>query len=391
MVSGGTYRPLALARAGARNGWKMLVVAQEPDYRPSAAGVDLLGTVPPEVEVVRVVRPSLSPPPAGLPRLDGGFLTALAIVARARQAFRRERPRAILASGPPFHVFVAGYYLARHFRRPLVLEYRDEWTQNPFDFVTVDVDDARWERRCLRAASAVIFTTRSQLEHHARTFPEVEPARRHLIPNGWDPVAAEAGLPSPPAPGRLTISYVGHLGLHTPPDRFLDTLGHVLRRRPDLRAALRIRFVGWCAKGVRGALERFAFQEILDVVPLVPKREADGIMRASTALLLLNDERLERYIPGKLYEYLAARRPVLVFGQGGESARLVDDLRAGPVVPAGDAVALEEALDRLREDSAPAPSPRLASWLAEHNRERLSARTLDLLERIAPARRVRGA
>jgi hypothetical protein len=64
----------------------------------------------------------------------------------------------------------------------------------------------------------------------------------------------------------------------------------------------------------------------------------------------------------------------------------VNDLRAGPVVPAGDTVALETALDRLREEPTPVPSPRLASWLAEHNRERLSVRTLELLERIAPAR-----
>ena len=387
VVTGGTYRPLALVRRAVDRGWRVLVASREPEGPPGALGLQQLSTVPPQARVARA-RPRTWPlSQAWFPSIDGGFLDALATALHAWWAFRRERPDVILASGPPFHVFVAGRYLARLFGRPLVLDYRDEWSQSPFDFVRLGNADAAWERRCLRAAAAVVFTTRSQLEHHRRMFPATPPNCCHVIPNGWN-AGSTLAHPSSLAPAgpRLTLSFVGTLGDHTLPNHFLDTLRRAVEARPALRATLRVRFVGYRSKRGAAALDAFAIADMLERVSEVPKPEADRFMRESTALLLLNDPRFERYLPGKLYEYLAARRPVLVYGEGGESGRLVEDLDAGVIVPAGDASALAEAVERLGRWSGGGQSERLAAWLGEHARERLSQRMLDLLERVARSR-----
>ena len=383
-VTGGTFRPLALVRRASDQGWRVLVASREPEWHPGPLGVQLLSTVPAEARVTRLRPPAWPAAQAWFPAIDGGFLDALATVLLAWRAFRRERPHVILASGPPFHVFVAGHYLARLFGRPLVLDYRDEWTQCPFDFVRRGNADAAWERRCLRAAAAVVFTTRSQMEHHRRAFPATPPDRCHVIPNGWSAVARPGTAPSETPPGeRSTLSFVGALGDHTVPDRFLDTLGRAIEARPVLRSTLRVRFVGYRSTRAAAALDGFPFAEMLETVDEVPKPEADRLMRESTALLLLNDPRFERYLPGKLYEYLAARRPVLVFGEGGEAGRLVKELGGGVVVPADDGPALAEALERLGRWPAEDPCSRRAAWLGEHTRERLSQRMLDLLESVA--------
>jgi hypothetical protein len=71
----------------------------------------------------------------------------------------------------------------------------------------------------------------------------------------------------------------------------------------------------------------------------VPKREALSMMKASAALLIVGDERLSIYIPGKLYDYLASRRPVLFYGaeekllysprsSGGLGSRAVPNVRS---------------------------------------------------------------
>ncbi len=384
VVNGGTYRPLALARYGSALGWNVVVVTSRPEAPPDAAGRHLLDSLPDAVRVERVAQPWLRPSHSWFPRIDGGVVTALATFRAARRALGAVRPDAVLASGPPFHLFQAGFYLARLYRCRLALDYRDEWTENPFDFVTPGNADRAWERRCLAAADAVLLTTRSQAEHAALVFDGLDRGRCRVIPNGWEPADWS---PDPAdlartvaAPGRLTLSFVGNLASHTPPDGFLAALAEVIRRRPAMAGALRLQFIGQKSPGSLRAIGAFPHPEIVELVDHLPRPAANRLMRASGALLLFNGPRFARYIPGKLYEYLAARRPVLVFGEGGESAELVRALQAGIVVAAGDPGALAAALDRLlREPSAPGDPAAIAEWLARHTRERLARDTFELL------------
>jgi glycosyltransferase involved in cell wall biosynthesis len=281
---------------------------------------------------------------------------------------------------------MAGYYLRREFGCGLVLDYRDEWTECPFDFVMPGTSDRSWEERCLRAADRVVFTTRSQLEHQLEVFKGLSYGKCAVIPNGWgaDDSLAE-GPPSAPVgkagSARYDLSFIGTSGSWTMPGAFLEVLDQVLRRRPDLGQTLRLRFIGRKCEGAIDQLKHFSYQETLDVIEEVPQPAALQMMRSSAALLLLNEPRLSRYLPGKLYEYIAARRPVLVFGEGGEVAGLIRRLGAGVVVPKNNPAALEHAIDRIVSGNLKAPSgASIATWLSNHTRERMARRFFDLVQ-----------
>jgi glycosyltransferase involved in cell wall biosynthesis len=387
-ANGGTFRPLALARYGPGLGWNVVVATNQPPRQPDAAGRHLRTLVPDQVTVTSVAPSSLRASHSWFPRIDGGFLTALATVRAVRGSLGGLRPDAVFASGPPFHLFVAGYYLARAYRCPLVLDYRDEWTECPFDFVEPGNADRAWERRCLAATDAVVFTTRSQLKNTARVFSELDPAKGRVIPNGWEPADRAVGPPSVcagPAPAApLTLSYVGHLGPHVSAEGFLRALAEVIRRRPDIARSVRVRFVGKKSGAALQEISAFPHPDKVELVEQLPQPAANRLMQESSALLLFNDSHLARYIPGKLYEYVAARRPILVFGAGGESAELVRSLRAGWIIPAADSAALEAALDHLRgRPRSPGAPNEIEEWLARHTRERLAQDTFDLLGKLA--------
>ena len=107
------------------------------------------------------------------------------------------------------------------------------------------------------------------------------------------------------------------------------------------------------------------------------------MMQGSSALLLLNYETLARYIPGKLYEYLAAGPPILVYGDTGEVARLIRRLNAGILVPHGDVYALERALDKIKDtDHSKNRKARISEWLDLHTRQKMSQRMIELLEKL---------
>jgi glycosyltransferase involved in cell wall biosynthesis len=383
-VSGGSYRPLSLAQHGPRLGWDMVVVGPGSENLPDAVAQQLLASVPSSVLVAQM------PPESGyararlLPRIDGKFHEALAMVDAARRALGSRRPTVVIASGPPFHAFVAGYYLAKVYRCRLVLDYRDEWTECPFDFVNADGSDHFWEKRCLRAADLAVFVTRSQLEHHMRTFPFVQRDRCVVIPNGWDDEGVDWDRPvQTTAPDRrVTLSFVGGLGPFAEPGVFVSALADVLRRRPDLATSIRLRLVGKKDHGVADELGRFPFPEVIDLVDHVPVPDAISAMRSSTALLLLNPPTFERSITGKLLNYIASGRPVLVFGEGGEIAALVGELGAGVVIPA-NSEALERALDDIVNGTfGPERGDGIDEWLATHSRTAIAERYFNELGKL---------
>ena len=77
-------------------------------------------------------------------------------------------------------------------------------------------------------------------------------------------------------------------------------------------------------------------------------------------------------IPGKVFEYVAAERPILAaVPPGGAAAKLIDEIGAGIVAPVDDVEALRAALVELH---ARWKRGELAVELAPEVRERISRR-----------------
>ena len=227
--------------------------------------------------------------------------------------------------------------------------------------------------------------TRSQLEHQLEVFPALERRRCEVVENGWEPADHATSAPASASPSEraLSIAFVGTFPAFTPPGGFLATVEAAVRARPDLKAQLRILLVGRKHPSVLEPLQRFAHAEMLECIGEVPRPQAIRIMRSASALLLFNPPELARYVPGKLYEYLAARRPILVFGNGGEAATLVQELAAGVTIEPGDFKSLTRAVDGLAAGTLRRPSgAEINSWLAAHTRERMTAQFFAVLEAL---------
>nr|MBA2504526.1 hypothetical protein [Thermoleophilaceae bacterium] len=78
----------------------------------------------------------------------------------------------------------------------------------------------------------------------------------------------------------------------------------------------------------------------------LPRPAALALQRSAGALVVLAAG-ARSIATGKLFEYLAARRPVLVLGEDSEAARIVESAGAGIAAPADDPGAIAAAIDRL--------------------------------------------
>jgi len=382
-MSGGVHRPLSFMKYGDQNGWRIAAIGYEFTDEITAAGESLMQSVPPSVRLFRIGASRLEPGWRLFPQIDGGMLSGLAVVSMARRVLAF-RPSVVLASGPPFHSFVAAYYLSHIFGARLVLDYRDEWTESPFTFVNLGNSDRYWERRCLAKADLAVFTTQSQIDHAVSVFGELDRDRCLLVPNGWEPgdlpvKGVADGRGEPGTDTDVVLSFVGNLGNHTLPDTFFGTLGVVLSR-PGRHGGARVRFVGRRSPKAMDAINAFAHSNAIELIDQVPKAEVFDRMEESDGLLLISLPGLARYIPGKLYDYLSSTRPIVIYGHEGEVSAIVANLGAGMFVPEGDADALADAFDAIRAGPRTRwDTPERRDWIRTHTREAAARKLLSRL------------
>ena len=109
-----------------------------------------------------------------------------------------------------------------------------------------------------------------------------------------------------------------------------------------------VRFVGDFRPGDREFLDSLELGDRVELIDYVPRRESLRLQRDSDALLLLIPEaggRGRGVLSGKVFEYIAAERPILaVVPPDGAAAGLIRDTGAGVVAPAEDVDAIRAAL-----------------------------------------------
>lgn len=384
-VSGGVYRPMSWAKYAQDNGWDIDYVTTEVKPPHSPAGQHLLKQIPVKCNIHQIT-PVANKPIWGLSlRLDGDMYKALSAVKVAYKIYCNNKPSAIVATGPSFDFFVTGYYLSRLLGIPLVLDYRDEWTENPFPFVVKGNVDLYWERRCLKHASAVIFTTESMRNHQLNVF-DIALSKTHVVHNGWEPDDHKPldRMPATTSSDGLTLMFSGMLSEATLPQDFLTDLQTAIDQHPDLPSShnLKIQFVGKRSKNAIQQIEAFKYDSIIEIEDFLPRDEANIKMAQASALLIFTSEQMRRYLPGKLFDYMASGKPVIVHGIRGEAAMLVEALGAGYFVPQHDTKKMADVLNKIAKQELPINNPHKLEWLNNHSRENMTRLLFDVLNEV---------
>jgi len=148
---------------------------------------------------------------------------------------------------------------------------------------------------------------------------------------------------------------------------FLQTLRQTLEQEPALKSRLEVRFVGFQSPVEAELLRGFPIPDVVYPTDHVPLSVAHRMMRESDALLVLNSQRCDRYVPGKCYEYIAANVPVLVYGRGGEMDALFQGMPGARAVARDSGSELGKVLNelisgRVKSELDPDPSLRAAPY-----------------------------
>lgn len=296
----------------------------------------------------------------------------------------------VISTGGPWSSFVAGDQLARKLGVPHVLDYRDPWTTGPEGWPypagwrARQTDRARERRLADRAA--LVFSAHEVLPELLETklaLPGLR-SRCHWIPNGYDE-ADFAGFGSS-STERFTLTYAGSLYAGR-------SLSGVIRALDDLAGAGRIdpmrvslQVLGVSPERMKPEVQGTRIEGSLAARGHLPHRAVLEAITASTINVLVDISYGERnlHTPGKLYEYLRARRPILAVSPAGVTADLVRRAEGGWVVDPDDAEGLRSTLARAYDDwkaGQALPEPR-ADVYEFFERSRSTDRVRELLEQL---------
>lgn len=297
----------------------------------------------------------------------------------------------VVTTSPPASSHLVGLALAQK-GLPWVADFRDGWR---FDRIAGDFPlllqrrlDAVLESAAVRRAQRVVGVTSPITE---------DLVRRHGVPavtitNGFDPderVYIEAAE-LPLRPDRHSLVYTGTLAYG---QRSAEPLARALRalkaRRPDTAERLEVVVAGPRATSEAALFEDPALEGMATAIGNLPHWRTLALQCAADSLLLVAGEQHPSIATGKLYEYLAARRPILVLGARSAAARIVRDAKAGLVARADDPEEIVAALLAL-VDPAPGQEigPPAVAAIEPFSYARLAERYAEVLdEAITAARR----
>lgn len=253
----------------------------------------------------------------------------------------------IVTSGPPQSMHLIGLELHRKTGIPWVADFRDPWTKMFYYkhlplTARADRKQHQQEKAVLDEANAIISVTPLV----QREFQEMTSTRVELITNGFD----EDDFPKTGAKedGLFRITHTGLFAESGNPLVLWDKLAAKCAEDEAFDKALRIRLAGRVDKDIIAAIEERGLGAKLDNLGYLPHDETVKEQRSASVLILplRQEPEYKAVLPGKIFEYLAARKPILGIGQeDGAAAQIINEACAGCMCDWDKKEAISEFID----------------------------------------------
>ncbi|RMB57567.1 glycosyl transferase family 1 [Dokdonia sinensis] len=236
----------------------------------------------------------------------------------------------IITTGPPHSLHLIGLGLKKEFpEMQWITDFRDPWTTIGYHdklkmTTNTKAKHKRLEQEVLQMADKVIVTSPST----AREFEAITQKPIHVITNGFD----DEGIPEVPVDDTFTISHVGSLLSDRNPKSLWKAIAQLKEEYSAFAKALKIKLAGKVSQEVIDSIATQGLAENLEVLGYVSHKEALILQRQASILLLIEiDATITKgIIAGKLFEYLASRRPILAVGPAeGDVEAIIDQTGAG--------------------------------------------------------------
>ena len=280
----------------------------------------------------------------------------------------------VITTGPPHSTHLTGLKLKKKYGLKWIVDFRDPWTTI---FYTGSLYQTRWAKRISQRQEQSVLDACDHLLLVAdeREKLKIAHSKVAFILNGFD--TADFCDKKPAGTTVFTVCYTGTIAENYPTEKLIEALAAFKRD-----AIFKLRLAGKISENIKNSFIA-KLGDSVEIIDFVPHSEAIDIMMSSDVLLaLIPKAENSRHIPtGKLFEYLASGRRVLVVGPcDSTAAKIVHQAKAGAAFDYDDAEGvriflLQEYNDFIKE-KYPVPD-----WdvIRQFSREQLTKRLAEII------------
>jgi glycosyltransferase involved in cell wall biosynthesis/2-polyprenyl-3-methyl-5-hydroxy-6-metoxy-1,4-benzoquinol methylase len=249
-------------------------------------------------------------------------------IGKANQLIKEKKYRLVITSGFPFTSHILGYFLKRRMNVFWIADYGDPWSirVNKKPTSLRNCINRIIETRLLKKVDRVIVTNNAIKEAFQFTFPFLSEAQIRVIGQGYDPGLYEKSPQNTSDKFRIVytgIFYNTDIRNHHP---FFEALKSLI----DLN--LETVIAGDIGREDLEFVKSQGLEDIVQFLGLIPHSRAISCQKEGSLLLLIgNASPLQ--IPGKVFEYFAACRPILCISDTPENpdCQLVEKYNRGVI------------------------------------------------------------
>jgi len=248
----------------------------------------------------------------------------------------REKPSIIWANADMKTDLMIGCLLKLFTKRRLVLNFSDPWVLNayyPIDRNSVRAKiDSFIERFVIRKADITIFATPSMQFDYEKEYQE-DHGKFCTILNGYDADEFNENH-SFGNSSKFILTYCGSLQFFRSPEPLLKAIETLIDQNPWVLSTLLVQFVGLIEHTNLCYFESFKYKNIIYITGQVSYRKSIQYILQSDACLVITGNANGSWteMTGKVFEYMAAKKPILVISRKSAVADLVKELEIGIVV-----------------------------------------------------------
>ncbi len=237
----------------------------------------------------------------------------------------------IISTGPPHSLHLIAKSLKTKFNIPWLADFRDPWTEIDF-FDKLNLTSwaikkhNRLENGVVRNADKVIITGKSWAE----SLNKKNGIKSIVITNGFDEEDLEKTQLNPTE--KFTILHVGSINKDRNHKVFWNALKELVSENQSIRNNLHIQLVGKTDNEVYNSATESGLNEFVSYIPYLEHRSSVALEKNASVLYLPvnNTFNSKGILTGKVFEYLAAKRPILAIGPtDGDLAEIMKNTGAG--------------------------------------------------------------
>lgn len=242
----------------------------------------------------------------------------------------------VITTGPPHSLHLIGLELKKTLNIPWLADFRDPWT-TIFYHKFMRLSNAsvkkhkRLEANVLNSADGIVVTSPTT----KKEFEKITKSPIDIITNGYD--ISEDIIPV--MDSSFSLVHVGSLLSERNPIILWEVLSEICKENISFSEDFKLKLIGTVSEEVLISLKQYDLIDKCEVVGYVSHKEAQQLQHNAQLLLLIEMDRQETrsIIPGKLFEYIAARRPIISLGpEGSDISSIISETNSGDFFTYGD-------------------------------------------------------